>query len=66
MDGDGVIEVLLRRAHPHGYRESLNHLIGARADHVYAHDALLRSNSYELHVSTWLAHGHSVIHGYES
>ena len=42
MNGDGVVEVLLRGAHAHGDRESLQHLVRAPADDVRADDAPIR------------------------
>ena len=41
MNGHGVVEVALGRAHADGHRESLQHLVGARADDVAADDLLV-------------------------
>src|SRR4051794_38797881 len=65
MDGHGVIKVLFGRAHAHGHRKSLDHLIGARSDDVYTNHLLLRANRHQLHVSTRLAGRHRMVHGHK-
>ena len=45
MNRDRVVEVALARAHRHGDREALDHLVGAEADHVAADDALVGADA---------------------
>ncbi|NBU26368.1 MAG: DUF2333 family protein [Gammaproteobacteria bacterium] len=66
VDGDRVVEVALGRAHLHRHREPLQHLVGAGADHVAAHDALLRPDRHQLHGGARLARRERVVHRHET
>jgi len=50
MDGHRVVEIPLGPRPPHGDRKSLRHLVGTRTDDMHSDDALLRSNSHQLHI----------------
>ena len=53
MDGDGVVEIALRRAHLHGYGKTLKHFVDTCADDVTADHSLLGAYRDEFHLCTW-------------
>ena len=66
MQGDGVVQVALGRAHAQRHSESLQHLVRAQPDDVHPDHLLPRAHRDQFHGGLPLARRECVVHGCES
>jgi hypothetical protein len=66
MNGDGVVEIALGRAHADGDGKALQHLVHAFADQVATDDFFFRPDADQFHQRIGWAGGEGVVHRPES